>query len=303
MKKVFKWLGISLGSLVGLILLAGLGLALSTDIRMKKTYAVQVETISVPTDPASVERGRLWVSSQCTHCHGPDMAGAALLNDPAIGVVSALNLTPGEGGAGSEFADEDWVRAIRHGISPEGTSLLIMPSSDFYYFSDRDLGDIIAYLKSLPPVDNAWSDPEFTPFAKVLVGAGAFGKIFEAENIDHGAARPVTPDAGATVEYGTYLVTVSGCHNCHGEDLAGEMNPPNPSSPPVPGIGPGSEVAYWSEAQFIATIRTGVAPSGHVLNEIMPWKNFNTMTDEQLGAIWLYLKSQTTEQAAAIPQK
>ena len=295
MRKFFKWLGIILGSLVEIILLAGFGLFLSTNNRMQKTYAVQVETVTIPNNSASIERGRLWVASECTHCHGLDLAGTTFFDAPQIAKVAALNLTPGKGGAGSEFTDEDWVRAIRHGITPEGRTLIIMPASDFYTFSDRDLGDIIAYLNTLPPVDQEWADPEFTPFAKVLIGAGAFGKIFEAEKIDHSAERPVAPAAGASVEYGAYLVTVSGCHGCHGEDLAGEMNPPNPDSPPVPGIGPGSDVAVWSEVQFIATIRTGVAPSGHVLTEIMPWKNFDHMTDEQLKAIWLYLQSQTAE--------
>ena len=295
MRKFFKWLGIILGSLIGLILLAGLGLYISTNIKMQKTYAVQVEIVTIPSDSASIERGRLWVASECTHCHGLNLAGTAFFDAPQIAKVAALNLTPGKGGAGSEFTDEDWVRAIRHGITPEGRTLIIMPASDFYTFSDHDLGDIIAYLKTLPPVDKEWSDPEFTPFAKVLIGAGAFGKIFEAEKIDHSAARPVAPVAAETVEYGAYLVTVSGCHGCHGEDLGGEKKPPNPDSPPVPGIGPGSEVALWSEAQFITTIRTGVAPSGHVLTEYMPWKNFDYLTDEQLQAIWVYLKSQTAE--------
>jgi hypothetical protein len=82
---------------------------------------------------------------------------------------------------------------------------------------------------------------------------------------------------------------------CHGEDLTGVQNPPNPAAPPIPGLVAGSEVAFWSEEDFIQTIRTGATPSGHPLSEFMPWKEFRHMTDEQLRAIWLYLDSKSGE--------
>lgn len=296
MRAFFKWLGIVLGSLVGLILLAVLGLYVSTNIRLNKIYTVQVETITIPSDPASIERGRQWVASgDCMYCHGSDLAGTAFLDDPMLGKIPARNLTPGIGGVGSKFTDADWVRAIRYGVNPEGHSLIIMPSSDFYYFSDSDLGDIIAYLNSLPPVDREWSDPEFTPLGKILASAGALGSVIEAENIDHSAARPSAPTEGVTAEYGAYLTEVSGCRMCHGEDLAGVETPPNPAAPAVPGLVAGSEAASWSEAEFIQTIRTGVTPSGRPLTEFMPWTEFRNMTDDQLKAIWLYLNSLSTE--------
>jgi cytochrome c553 len=296
MRKLLKWLGIILGSLIGIILFAALGLYLNSSIRLNKTYPVQAETITIPNDSASIERGKQWVESgACKYCHGNHLSGTAFLDDPMLGKIPARNLTPGKGGAGSEFTDGDWVRAIRYGVNPESQSLIVMPSSYFYYFSDNDLGDIIAYLKSLSPVDKEWPDPDFTPFGKILVSAGALGNVIEAENIPYSAVRPSAPIEGVTAAYGDYLIEVNGCRMCHGEDLAGVKNPPNPAAPPVPGIGPGSEVAFWSEAQFIATIRTGVAPSGYGLTEFMPWKNFRNMSDDHFKAIWLYLKSQTAE--------
>lgn len=298
MRKFFKWLGIILGSLIGLILLAILGLYISTTVRLNKTYTVQTETITIPSDSASIERGKQWVASGvCEYCHGNDLSGTAFLDDPMIGKIPARNLTSGNGGAGRQFTDADWVRAIRYGINPKGKPLIIMPSSKFYYFSDSDLGDIIAYLKTIPPVDKEWPAPEFTPLAKILVSAGAMGSAIEAENINYNAVRPAAPTEGVTAAYGEYLVMVSGCRMCHGEDLAGDKNPPNPAAPPVPGIGPGSEVAFWSEAQFITTIRTGVTPSGHSLTEFMPWKEFRNMTDDQFKAIWLYLNSLSADQS------
>src|SRR5512139_243314 len=296
MRKFFKWLGIVLGSLVGLILLILLGFYISANIRLNKTYSVQAEAVTIPTDPESIARGKQWVTSGvCMYCHGSDLAGTAFLDDPMLGVIPAPNLTSGAGGTGSEFTDDDWVRAIRYGINPGGKSLIIMPSRHFYDFSNSNLGDIIAYLKSLPPVDKAWPEPGFTSLGKILVGAGLLGDAIEAEKIDHSAVRPSAPVAGLTTAYGDYLTTVSGCRMCHGEDLTGDLNPPNPAAPPVPGLVAGSEVAFWSEADFIKTIRTGVAPSGHPLTEFMPWKEFKNMSDDQLKAIWLYLDSLSVE--------
>jgi mono/diheme cytochrome c family protein len=296
MRKFFKWLGVVLGSLVGLVLLLLSGFYISGSIRLNKSYAVPLETITIPADAASIERGEHWVASgACIHCHGSDLAGTALLDDPAVGDVPAVNLTPGRGGAGEEFTDEDWVRAIRYGVDPEGRGLLIMPSAHFYYYSDRDLGDIIAYLKSIPPVDREWPEPELSPLGRILVGAGAFGKMIEAETIDRNAGRPSTPAEGVTAEYGGYLARVSGCRLCHSEDLAGEENPPDPAAPPVPSLAAGSEASSWSEAQFISTMRTGITPDNRPLTEFMPWKEFRHMTDDQLKAIWLYLESVSGE--------
>lgn len=296
MRKFFKWLGIILGSLLGLILLVLLGLYINANVRLSKAYTVQAETITIPTDSASIERGRQWVESgACKYCHGEDLAGTAFLDDPMLGKIPARNLTPGIGGVGNTFTDADWVRAIRYGVNPEGHSLIIMPSSDFYYFGDSDLGDIIAYLKSLPPVDKEWPGPEFTPLGKILASAGALGKVIEAENINYDAAHPSAPTEGVTPEYGAYLTEVNTCRMCHGEDLAGVETPPNPAAPPVPGLVAGSEVASWSEADFIQTIRTGITPNNRPLTEFMPWKEFKNMTDDQLKAIWLYLVSLSTK--------
>jgi hypothetical protein len=47
----------------------------------------------------------------------------------------------------------------------------------------------------------------------------------------------------------------------------------------------------WTEADFVKALRTGVTPSGHQINEFMPWKNYSQMTDDELSALWLFVKS------------
>src|SRR5690349_4962477 len=183
MKKFLKWAGIVLGSLLVLLAVTFLALAAKGRSMINKTYEVQVENVAIPTDAEAIARGEHWVKAECIGCHGDDLSGGPFFEAP-FGYFDAINLTPGEGGIGGEFSDEDWVRALRHGVKPDGHSLLIMPSNYFRRYSDEDLGDIIAYLKSLPAVDNETRAPHFNLLGNALLGAGAFGDgIIVAENI------------------------------------------------------------------------------------------------------------------------
>ena len=283
MKKVLKWIGIVLGGLVALIVLVFIGLYLSAAFRLNKTYAISVEAINIPNDPAAAERGKKWVSILCTECHGDNLSGTVVFEDPALGRIDASNLTPGAGGVGKEYTDADWVRAIRHGVGPDGKPLLVMPSADFYNLNDQDLGDIIAALKSLPPVDNAIPGPELTPLGQVLFAAGAFGNIIDAERIDQNGPRPAAVAPGVNTAYGDYLTKLIGCRTCHGDNFAGGKDP-NPKAPPAPNITQGGILKTWSEADFITAARTRKS-------EFMPWRDLNGMTDDELKALWLYLKT------------
>lgn len=283
MKKTLKWIGILLGGLIVLVLLAVFGLSLSANARLNKTYAINPETVTIPTDAASIEEGKRLVSIYCTSCHGDDLGGTAFFNDPSLARVDAPNLTRGQGGAGAEFADADWVRAIRHGVDPEGKPLFIMPAGDFYNFSDEDLGQIIAYLKNAPPVDHETQARSTTLMGRVLISLGAFGDVINAETIDHTGPRPDAPETGVTAEYGKYLVDTFGCRTCHGPELAGGKDP-NPDAPPAPSLTRGGNLGTWDQQTFISTIRTRQS-------EWMPFETLGRMTDEELQALWLYLQS------------
>jgi hypothetical protein len=171
MKKALTWAGIGLGVIMALIALVVAGLYLNAELRLNKTYNVSVEAVSIPTDAAAIERGKHWAAVYCADCPGDNMAGTVKFDDPAIGRIEALNLTPGKGGAGAEYSDTDWVRAIRHGLDPEGMPSIGMPSGDYYNLSDTDLGDNIAYMKSVPAVDAEMQGPALTPMGRVLLAA------------------------------------------------------------------------------------------------------------------------------------
>jgi len=295
MRKILRWIGILLGSLVGLLVLAfavlyTIGRAEWKQIR--RAYEVPVEKIVVPTGPEAIARGEHVVTiHMCRMCHTDSLSGHSE-TVPGLITLSFPNLTSGMGGVGAANTDQDWVRAIRHGVGHDGRGLLLMPVRVFYSISDDDLGAVIAYLHSLPPVDNQLPLTEPRPLGYVMLALGQLPPEASQPDvlvIDHTGPRPVPPEPGVTVEYGQYLTRI--CTVCHGEPLNGHTIRERGQVYVALNLTPGGEVGFWSEEQFIATMRTGVTPSGRQLKDFMPWKYFGQMTDEELRAVWLYLQS------------
>lgn len=274
MKRIFKWTGIVLISLFGLTLLAGLILYPVGMKSLTKTYPnVPVEKINIPTDPDAIARGRhvsvIWT---CTRCHGEDLSGKILTNDPIEGTIPtfaaipAPNLTSGDGGIGQSYTDTDWVRAIRHGIKPDNQAEIYMYVSTI---SDQDLGDLIAYLKQIQPVDTDFPAISYGPVLPIAPALGIYTPV--AELIDHNAPHPVDPEPGAAFEYGKYLSAI--CTQCHGAGIS-------------------NAVKNWKQEDFIRTFRTGILPDGGQLGPTMSSKTFNELNDNELAALWLYFTSE-----------
>jgi mono/diheme cytochrome c family protein len=294
LRKILKWIGIILGSLIGLIVLAFTVLYIIGTVkwnRLHGKYEVPVETITIPTDQASVARGQhIAMIHICQECHMSDFRGQTA-GAPAVAMLSVPNLTPGVGGVGATNTDEDWVKAIRHGVGHDGRGLVLMPSAVWYYLSDDDLADLIAYLKSLPPVNNEMPPTDLGPVGRVMLALGQLPPdiIPNVTMIDHNGPRPISPEPGVTVEYGEYLART--CALCHGSNFNGKTISEGGPQYLAPNLTPGGELAHWSEADFIATLRMGVTPGGKQLKDVMPWKYFGQMTDVELKAVWLYLQS------------
>lgn len=303
MKKVLKWIGIVLGSLIGLLLLAAVGLYAKAMSEFNKTYEAQVRLVEIPTDAESIEHGRHLADFLCAECHGDDLGGKPVFIDlPGLATISTPNITSGQGGVVAGFTDEDWIRSLRHGIKKQdGRSSFLMRSMDYQYFSDKDLGDIIAYLKTAPPVDREIAPYEMTFLGRVAYGAGAFGNLLGASIIDHENLPTSTVPAGVTADYGEYLIDINGCRGCHGAELAG-ADPPDPASMLAPNLTPGGPLASWSEADFIQTVRTGIVPEGRrLILQFMPWEYKGRMTDDELAAIFLYLQSLPALETSTAP--
>lgn len=285
MKKILKWIGIVLGGLVILVILAAVVLSFVGNARLSKTRDVQAETITIPTDEAALARGEHLVTIICSGCHGADLTGTPMMEDPAVGAIYAANIT----GLSEIMTDADLVRAIRHGVDTDGRQLVIMPSEAFIHFSAEDLGAVITYLKTVPRVGSDRPKPKLAFMGRILLAAGMFGQVFPAEYIDHNQPFPTMPTIGANLEYGEYVGRF--CTACHGEGLGGGQ-PPDPNSPPAPNLTPSGRLALYSEDSFIQTLRTGVTPYDYKLDpDFMPWKEFGQLDDDELKGLWMYLHS------------
>lgn len=288
--KVIKFLSYSLLALVSVLLLAFAGAYGLTEHRLHQKHTLTVASVRVPTDAAGIERGRHIVATRaCADCHGADFGGNKVVEDPMVGKLHGPNLTHGVGGLPADYSDLDYVRAIRHGVARDGRYLALMPSAEYTNLSDEDLGAVIAYLKSVPPVDRPRGPMSFGPVLRVLF---ALGKVkLAGEEIDHAAPRLASVIASADAHYGQYLA--SSCTGCHGPNLSGgKITGAPPDWPSAANLTrhAASRLSSWTEDQFIQTLRTHQRPDGTELHPVMP-KAFAQMSDTELKALWAYLVS------------
>jgi mono/diheme cytochrome c family protein len=290
MKTVLK----VLAGIVVLLLLVGAGGYLWTGYKAKaqlaRTMSFPLETVTLATDAATVARGKHLVDAVvwCSDCHGEDLGGQVLLNDPAMGRIVSPNLTRGKGGLGAVASEAHMARTIRHSVGHTDRQLLVMPA--WPELSAEDLNAVLAYVRSRPPVDREQPPMALGPVMKFLVATG-LSPFFQSDEVDH-KMKPLTPSAPApTKEYGQYLAQVSLCTHCHGPTLSGgPVAGGDPSWPPASNLTPAGLKGY-DEQKFMATLRTGVRPSGVMLNDAMPFRNIQKMTDVELKALWAYLQS------------
>lgn len=304
-------------SVIGVLGVAAGGFYVWANMRVSNLLARTIEThtvdFSIPTPLTEAEiaalatpdsadevalaqaigRGRHLVNSfyVCTECHGQNFGGGTMIDDPAIGSLFGPNLTGGRGSVVLAYGPADWDRAVRHGVSPSGRPTA-MPSQDFQIMSDQELADIVAYIRSMPPVDNEVGAIELGPVGTVLV---ALGQIpLSADLIPHDAphvARP--PETAATAEFGQHIAGV--CTGCHGADLAGGPIPGgDPSWPPARNLTPHvGGLAAWSYQDFTRVMREGKRPDGSDLLQPMAAMTpfAANMTETELQALWAYLQS------------
>jgi mono/diheme cytochrome c family protein len=262
---------------------------------------------------ARLARGKYLAESvaACFHCHSehdftnPEYPLAAgkkgagwVMPIPELGILPAPNITPDRDTGIGAWSDDEIARAIREGISRDGRALFpVMPYMNFRNLDDEDLASIVVYLRSIPAVRNT------LPARKLPFPLSIIVKTIPQPLTSHEPAAPrTTPEAR-----GQYLVrTVAGCQDCH--------TPADDSGQPLPGLefggggafhDPGNEgkpifslnitqdpsgIAHYDESLFIQTMQTGQV-MGRMVNHIMPFEAFRTMTVEDLSDIWAYLRS------------
>ena len=277
MKRLARWIGIALGSLAALMLVAFAAVYALSERILRHTYTIPGVSISIPTDAASIIEGRrLATIHGCfSGCHGREAEGSVLFDQPIIGRLVAPNLTA----AVRRYSDPQLAVAIRHGLRPDGRSMVVMPSEAFVLLTDQDLGRILAFLKSLPPAEGPGPSLSLGP-------VGRIGFIIGQFNLAAKLIANTVPPPEATNEqaaFGRYLARTA-CVQCHGTDLRGMSNP-DFTSPSLQLV-----TAYDPQA-FTQLLRTGVALGGRQLGVMGSWarNNLSQLTDVEIAALYSYL--------------
>lgn len=294
MKKILRIVAYGIGGLV-VVVAALVGVIYFVSQRhIAGHITVAGHSVAIPTDSAGLVRGRHIATSisKCAECHGTDFGGAVFIDVPPVARLYAMNLTRGDGGVGAQMTDLDWERAIRHGVAPDGRKLLFMPSDEFSHLNDDDFGALVAYLKSLPPVNRTWPASTVGPVGRALYLKGDL-RLLPAElisNHDAATAAPIPP--GPTLEYGAYIVRVAGCYGCHGQTLSGGRIPGTPPDFKPPANITPAGIGHYSEADFFAALREGKRPGGTMLDTMyMPVRWTKLMTDDEIRAAFMFLKT------------
>ena len=280
MRRVVKWMGIGFGSLAGLAVVAGGAVYGISEWAIHKRYDAPLSSISVPTDPGAIARGaRLATVYGCNNsCHGENMQGLEMYDEPHIAKINAPNLSR----VLREYSNPQLERLIRHGVKRDGTSTWIMPAPMFSHLSDADLGDIIAFVRSAPTSDGPMREVTLRSLGRVGIVMGKFKPL--ATQVSPDVPRSATTDRSNPLVFGQYLV-MSACTECHGPDLQGSDIVHAPSL---------AASANYSNADFDRLMRSGVAIGGRLVGLMseVGQTRFPALTDEEVVAVREYLRTQ-----------
>ena len=326
MKKFLKILGWSLGAIAAVVVVAYAGawwVALSRYDRQwvahdatfpvpfpldaAETAALREERIAAgasPDDPlagnelqaVAIERaalrGRHLVESRvgCRNCHAVDFGGGVVVDIPVVGRWVAPNLTTGKGSVTRDYTAADWDRAVRHGLRRGGRTSS-MPTVEFVNLTDRELSDIVTYIRSQPPIDRELGPIRFGPVFTFVLAFNSPTQTLTAFGIDHQKAHSVEPPPSAPdAEFGEHIVQV--CRGCHGNGLSGGKLQGDPNMPIVANLTPHETgLRNWTEDDFMRAMREGRRKDGSELSAYMPWRAYRQMSDAELKAIWAYLRT------------
>jgi len=301
---------ILLWALVALVVLLAAGISLTIGWRpFIGPRARPLTSRHFDITPQRLERGRYLFTSQtgCSGCHSlhdwtahdapilpnGEGVGQVMWFKDLPGRIVAPNITPDPDTGSGKWTDDQLARAIREGIGHDGRALFpMMPYEQLRHMSDEDLASLIVFIRSLTPVRHEQPPTEI---------------IFPVKYLIRSAPEPVTqpvsgPDRSDPLKWGQYLVTIASCNECHsprskgqvvaGMDYSGGFTLDGPwGSAASANITPdASGIGYYDDVLFLQVMRTGYVRA-RKLNSIMPFGEFKNMTDDDLKAMFVYLKT------------
>ena len=236
---------------------------------------------------------------QLPYAHGaerPDKAlsGGLRFNEPPFDVTGS-NLTPDPETGLGKWSEADIKKALLEGMRPSGHHLAeVMPTGFYKILTPGDLDGIVAYLRSLKPINNKVRDPVY--------------KMDIPHKVFPGAEQPMSEtDLGDKVKRGFYLVTIAHCMECHtpfgspgaGADFQNSLGKGGREFPGPWGTSTSrnitsskaSGIGDWSDADIKRAITQGVRKDGSRLKPPMGYAYYARMTDGDLDAMIAYLRT------------
>lgn len=290
-----KWTGMILLFLI-------LGITFTVIGRQNVKYNRPYPAITASTDSSVILRGKHLVfgAAHCADCHGKpnadslirlgenvDLSGGFVFDLP-VGKIYAKNITPDKETGIGDYTDAEIARALRYGVHPDGT--VVFDFMPFHNLSDEDMTAIISYLRAQRPVKN-----EVPKNSLNLLGMAVKAFMIKPVGPRGEVAKEVKKDSSAA--YGEYLANhVANCGGCHTQrTLSGEFTGKpyaggnNIDGFLTPNITPdsSSRIFGWSQQNFADRFRMGRL----IPKSPMPWPSFGRMSDEELKAIYAYLKT------------
>ncbi len=272
----------------------------------------------VEITPARLERGKYLAHhvSLCIDCHstrdwskysGPITPGTLgrggeKFDEETVGIPGVLyskNITP----AGiSTYTDGELIRVITTGVTNKGVALFpLMPYLGYNNYTKEDLYSIIAYIRSLEPIKNDIPERSLNFPLNLIV-----------KTIPPKSFKPSPePNKNNPAEYGKYLVTIAACFDCHTQMVKGDyvmeksfaggrefhlpggvVRTANITPEPISGIGAWTKDVFVARFKSMDPEKNPPAQTGMKdFNTMMPWTMFSGMTDEDLGAIYEFLRT------------
>lgn len=319
------------------IILAVLGLVVATAgggyayLELRSPKSAPAADIKVEMTQERIARGEYIFErlANCNMCHSerdsskfaapvlPGRSGAGFVfpkDADFPGKIVASNLTPDKETGLGGWTDGEKIRAIREGIGRDGRALFpLMPYDEYRNMSDEDIYSLIAYLNSLLPIHNTLPQTKLNFPVNLLI-----------KSVPQPVFTPVSkPDKGSSIKYGEYLVQLGSCKQCHTEVVDGQfpqdklfagghlfryggmmVRSSNITPEMETGIGSWGEQRFVEKFKGYANFTAENTPSMNQSNfTLMPWHGMSKLEEDDLRAIYRFLRTVKPVRNAVDPHK
>ena len=281
-----KILRTALIALVALVVLAMAAVYLLSERALRASPPGPALKLATPTAAQLADGPRQLRVLGCLSCHGPNLRGDVVLDDPAVGRVVAPNIPA----LATRMSDAQLDRAIRGGIGHDGLPLMVMPSPEYQFLTDQETAALVAAIRRLPNNSPAVPEGRLGPLGRLGL---ALGKFKNAATLAAEYRASPLPRLSADTDRGRHIAQTN-CSECHGPRLEGREVKPGSVSPNLDIAG-----AYDLPA-FTRLLREGVAPGKKLgmMGEVAR-SDFKHLTDEEIAALHRYLQARASGSTAA----